>query len=69
MVVGRLATDEEFRRRFMSDPEHVLADLREWGTHLTHVEIAALIATNLTLWETVAGEIDPRLQKARLENE
>ena len=69
LVIGRLATDEAFRRRFTSDPRNVLVDLIEWGTHLTPVEIAALIATNSTLWDAVGDAIDPRLRKARLENE
>jgi hypothetical protein len=66
MVIGRLSTDEEFRQRFMDDPHLVLAELLEMGTHLTHVEIAALVATDSTLWERVADAIDPRLQKASL---
>jgi len=66
MVIGRLTTDEEFRQRFMDDPHLVLVELLELGTHLTHVEIAALIATDPTLWERVADAIDPRLQKASL---
>jgi hypothetical protein len=66
MVIGRLSTDEEFRRRFSSDPHQVLGELLECGTHLTHVEIAALIAIDSMLWERVAEHIDPRLQKASL---
>jgi hypothetical protein len=66
MVIGRLSTDEAFRQRFMDDPHLVLVELLETGTHLTHVEIAALIATDPTLWERVADAIDPRLQKASL---
>ena len=65
-VIGRLVTDEEFRRRFLSDPHQALVDLLERGTHLTATEIAALIATDLLLWERVAESIDPRLQKISL---
>lgn len=68
MVIGRLSTDEEFRQRFIDDPHAVLAELLDNGTHLTHVEIAALIATDATLWERVADDIDPRLQKASLKS-
>jgi hypothetical protein len=50
----------------MDDPHLVLVELLEMGTHLTHVEIAALVATDSTLWERVADAIDPRLQKASL---
>ena len=66
IVIGRLTTDEEFRARFLADPQRALADLVELGTHLTPVEIAALLATDSTLWERVAAHIDPRLQKASL---
>jgi hypothetical protein len=65
-VIGRLVTDEDFRGGFLIDPHQALVDLLERGTHLTHTEIAALIATDLTLWERVAEQIDPRLQKASL---
>ena len=66
MVIGRLVTDEEFRQTFLSDPHLALAELLERGTHLTHAEIAALIATQPSLWGRVAEEIDQRLQKASL---
>jgi hypothetical protein len=66
MVIGRLLTDEEFRETFLSDPHRALAELLERGTHLTHAEIAALVATDQTLWGRVAEQIDPRLQKISL---
>jgi hypothetical protein len=66
MVIGRLMTDEEFRQTFLDDPLRALAELLELGAHLTHAEIAALIATDLSLWERVADRVDPRLQKASL---
>ena len=63
MVIGRLSTDEEFRTKFLNDPRQALAELLELGTHLNDVEMAALMATDLTLWDRVADAIDPRLQK------
>jgi hypothetical protein len=63
-VIGRLMTDEEFRRTFVNDPHRAMSELFERGMHLTHAEIAALIAIDPSIWERVAGEIDPRLQKA-----
>lgn len=66
MVIGRLLTDELFREKFLSDPHWALADLLEQGTHLTQLEIVALVAIDTALWERVAEEIDPRLQKASL---
>jgi hypothetical protein len=66
MVIGRLVTDEEFRQTFLRDPHEALAELLERGTHLSHAEIAALIATDASLWERVAEDVDPRLQKVSL---
>jgi len=66
MVIGRLVTDEEFRGTFLSDPHRALSELLERGMHLTHAEIAALIATERAIWERVADEVDPRLQKINL---
>lgn len=63
MVVGRLATDDQFRETFLSDPHRALGELLERGMHLTHVEIAALIATDAALWKRVADHLDSRLQK------
>ena len=68
MVIGRLVTDEEFRDTFLSDPHQALGELLERGTHLTHAEIAALIATEPTLWERIAEQVDQRLQKASLKS-
>ena len=45
VVIGRLVTDEDFRQTFVRDPRTALAELLERGTHLTHAEIAALVAT------------------------
>jgi hypothetical protein len=64
IVIGRLSTDEDFRRRFSDDPHGLLGDLLDRGIHLTRVEMAALIATDDTLWQLVAERLDPRLQKA-----
>jgi len=66
IVIGRLLTDEEFRDTFLTDPEESLRALVERGVHLTQSEIAALTAIDSRLWLRVAGEIDPRLLKARL---
>lgn len=66
IVIGRLVTDEDFRSTFLRDPHQALGELLERGTHLSHAEIAALIAIDAALWERVAAEIDPRLQKASL---
>lgn len=66
LLIGRLLTDEEFRQTFVSDPEGALRHMLESGTHLTHSEIAAMVAIDSKLWRRVADKIDPRLQKAAL---
>ena len=64
LLIGRLATDEDFRRAFQIDPHKTLAEAEQWGVALTAVEVSALLATDQTLWERIAIELDSRLQKA-----
>jgi hypothetical protein len=66
MVIGRLVTDEEFRETFLVDPHRALADLLDHGMHLSPAEIAALVATQSSLWSRMAEQIAQRLQKASL---
>ena len=68
ILIGRLVTDEDFRREFQSDPIGTLRRTSEWGLALSECEIRALVATDCTLWERVAEEVDGRLQKASLKN-
>ena len=69
IVIGRLLTDEEFRRTFLRNPHEALGELLERGTLLSHAEIAALVGIDSKLWPCVAEKIDPRLQKASLRSE
>lgn len=64
LLIGRLVTDEDFRLAFTSDPRQALTDAEKWGLTLTAVEAAALLATDRSLWDRVASEVDSRLQKA-----
>ena len=64
VVIGRLATDEDFRRAFERNPQEVLTHAAEWGLALSAIEVCALLATDQGLWERIAGELDSRLQKA-----
>lgn len=68
MVIGRLITDEEFRARFSSDPDSTLRTVCDLGFDLSRTEIAALVNTNRSTWQTAADALDPRLQKASLDN-
>ena len=66
ILIGRLATDEEFRLAFERDPEGTLREASEWGLNLTAFEIRALLATDASLWSRIADELDERLIKASL---
>jgi hypothetical protein len=66
MVIGRLATDEEFRRRFETEGESILRDLVASGVELTQVETKALLDLNFSACRRFARCLDPRLQKISL---
>jgi hypothetical protein len=66
ILIGRLITDEEFRRAFRHDPRSTLANAAAWGLELTASEANALLDTDPHLWDRVASEVDARLQKASL---
>ncbi len=62
-VIGRLVTDEGFRRRFRDSPAAVIDELIASGTALTAVERQALLDMDGTACEEFADRVDPRLQK------
>jgi hypothetical protein len=66
-AVGRLVTDERFRRLFTRDARAALRELAEEGLELTAHEESALLATDPRLWDQIADGIDPRLQKISLQ--
>ena len=66
ILIGRLVTDEAFRGAFLMNALAAFQTFSEAGYELTPCEIAALMATPAGLWNKVAHEIDPRLQKANL---
>lgn len=65
-IVGRLATDEDFRRDFHANPERVVRDLADRGLELTRAEIDALVTLDPSTFDRFADALDPRLQKASL---
>jgi len=65
-VIGRLATDEDFRRRFEEDREAVVAELIAAGLQLTPVEQRALFDLDFAACKRFAGCLDPRIQKISL---
>ena len=65
-VIGKLATDEQFRRRFLADGAGAIDDLRMGGCELTRVEAQALMALDPEAVSAFARAIDHRLQKVDL---
>jgi hypothetical protein len=63
IVIGRLATDETLRARFLADPAGTLRSLRETGLVLNSVEVEALLEMPKETWVALAAAIHPRLQK------
>jgi hypothetical protein len=66
VIFGKLATDEELRRRFQADPLGTLGQLAERGFELTRAECEAIAATKADIFTRLCEAIDPRLQKASL---
>jgi len=66
MVVGRLATDEDFRRRFQAGRQALLQELIATGLQLTPVEMRALLDLDFGACKRFAKCLDPRLQKISL---
>jgi len=62
-VIGRLVTDEDFRRRFSERPAAVIDELIASGTELTPVERRALLDLDAAACEQFADRVDARLQK------
>ena len=66
ILIGKLITDEDFRRSFMRDPHGTLERVAGLGLDVTASEMLALMATDSALWDRVANQVDARLQKASL---
>ena len=68
ILIGRMVTDEAFRSAFRSDPAATLVAFAETGYDLTALELTALRATPAHVWDRLADDIDPRLQKAAFDS-
>jgi hypothetical protein len=66
IVIGRLATDEESRARFIRDPVGTVRQLGESGLELNPAEIEALLEMSVVLLTVLATWVHPRLQKVAL---
>lgn len=69
IVIGKLATDEALRARFLAAPTAVLDGLGEQGLDLNPAEREALLAIPRGVWIVMPRWIHPRLQKIALNNE
>lgn len=69
LFIGKLITDEEFRRAFQRDPAATLGNAEQWGLALNAYEVRVLLGTDPSVWDRMADELDSRLQKASLKNE
>ena len=65
-VIGRLVTDEAFRRCFCDDPTAALNGLIDLGMTLNPCEVRALSTLDPDLVAGFAEAIDPRIQKTDL---
>ena len=65
-VIGRLVTDEAFRRRFAASPEALLRELAAYGVELNACEMQALVSIDPRELDRFADAIDPRIQKSDL---
>src|SRR5262249_27519554 len=63
IVIGRLATDEALRARFLRDPASTLRALRETGLELNPGETEAPLQMTPVFLGTLATGVHPRLQK------
>jgi hypothetical protein len=67
-VIGRLVTDEGFRRRFAADPRAAVQEMAErGGLELNACEQRALAAIDPRWIERFADAVDPRIQKIALQ--
>jgi putative modified peptide len=65
-VIGRLATDEAFRRQFTADPGAALREVSGAGVELNECELWALARIDQQALGRFAAAIDARLQKTDL---
>jgi hypothetical protein len=62
-VIGRLVTDEAFRRRYETDPHAAVMEFIGCGMELTAVELSALVSLDCRVVSRFADALDPRIQK------
>lgn len=65
-VIGRLVTDEGFRRRFAEDRDAMLQEILDHGLDLNSCERRALLGLDPQRIAQFAEQLDPCIQKVEL---
>jgi hypothetical protein len=60
-ILGRLITDEEFRKEFFREPLQACRN-NDWG--VTPAELSALLGLDPELLHDMAGSLDPKIVRA-----
>ena len=68
IVIGKLVTDEALRFEFRRRPASLLLRLADQGIGLTPYEVDAVLGLDVTALDRFAASLDPRLEKAALED-
>jgi hypothetical protein len=66
ILIGRLLTDEDLRRRFIREPAATLDDFCQQGWELSQCEIGALLSRDASMWDELARRIPSKLQRCSL---
>lgn len=64
IFIDELASDEELRHSFLANPRRTLMSADDWGLPFCDSEIRSLLATEQSVWDRLAEELDARLQQA-----
>ena len=65
-IIGRLATDEGFRRLYAADPRGVIEGIVAGGAELNACEVRALLRIDGSALGHLAETLDPCIQKIEL---
>jgi two-component system nitrate/nitrite response regulator NarL len=63
LVIGKLATDENFRQQLEERGAACLKELRDRGIDLNDDEMTAIAESDPTVWSALARRIDRRLRR------
>jgi hypothetical protein len=69
ILIGRLLTDEDLRRRFTREPRATLDERQQQGWELTPSEVDALLSPEASVWSEMARRIPSKLQRCSLRSE